>query len=101
MDLLCNYDYPGNIRELTNILERLILFCHTDKIEKKDIIIRKSKTEIVVTSKKYTSLNLRQNEKSIIIEALQQAKNVKLKTASLLGISPYALRRKMFKLDIN
>ena len=101
LNLLCNYDYPGNVRELANILERLILFCQNNKIEAKDIILRKPKTEIVETTKKYTSLNLLQNERAVIVEALKQAKNVKSKAAMLLGISPYALRRKMFKLDIN
>lgn len=100
LDLLYNYNYPGNVRELANILERLILFCQNNKIEAKDVILGKQKTKKTLSNREYKTLNLIENEKTIIIEALEQAKHIKSKAALLLGISPYALRRKMVKFNI-
>ena len=37
MATLCDYDYPGNVRELQNILERVFVLCHTPRIEPKDL----------------------------------------------------------------
>jgi PAS domain S-box-containing protein len=34
---LCDYDYPGNVRELQNILERIFVLCHGPRIELKDL----------------------------------------------------------------
>lgn len=35
--VLCEYDYPGNVRELQNILERVFVLCHGSRIELKDL----------------------------------------------------------------
>jgi len=37
MDLLCRYDWPGNIRELMNVIERAMLLCQGDEITQKDL----------------------------------------------------------------
>ena len=37
MSALCEYDYPGNVRELQNILERIFVLCHGPRIEIKDL----------------------------------------------------------------
>jgi PAS domain S-box-containing protein len=37
MSALCEYDYPGNVRELQNILERIFVLCHGPRIELKDL----------------------------------------------------------------
>jgi PAS domain S-box-containing protein len=37
MSVLCEYDYPGNVRELQNILERIFVLCHGSRIELKDL----------------------------------------------------------------
>ena len=37
MDALCNYDFPGNIRELANICERLVVMTKEERVEKKDL----------------------------------------------------------------
>jgi PAS domain S-box-containing protein len=37
MSALCAYDYPGNVRELQNILERVFVLCHSPRIELKDL----------------------------------------------------------------
>lgn len=37
VEVLCHYDYPGNVRELANLLERLIVLSEKDRIEKEDL----------------------------------------------------------------
>ena len=37
VDLLCRHDYPGNVRELHNILERSFVLCQSDTIEAADL----------------------------------------------------------------
>ena len=37
MAVLCDYDYPGNVRELQNILERIFVLCHGPRIDVKDL----------------------------------------------------------------
>ncbi len=37
MSALCSYDFPGNVRELQNILERIFVLCHGPRIELKDL----------------------------------------------------------------
>jgi len=37
MDALCRYDWPGNIRELMNVIERAMLLCRTEKISLEDL----------------------------------------------------------------
>ena len=95
---LHDYDYPGNVRELINILERLILFCKNDRITIDDIYFSKLKSEKEIT--KFKTLNLTKNEKMLIKEALKKADNVKTEAARLLGISYYSLNRRLKKWKI-
>jgi len=100
IDLLCEYDYPGNVRQLINILEKLILFCNNDRIEKSDIYFWDAAKNTETGSKKFETLNLKANERELIMQALQQTNNVQVEAAKLLGISPSALSRRLKKMDI-
>jgi DNA-binding NtrC family response regulator len=37
MEVLCNYSWPGNIRELENVVERAVLFCDAQKVRAEDL----------------------------------------------------------------
>ncbi len=100
---LMNYDFPGNVRELKNIVERAVIMCD------KDILTEKCFSIIDVLSLKnnpaepdlHESFNLGDVEKESILKALRKSRNNKSKAALLLNISRQALDRKMKKLGIN
>ncbi len=95
---LCEFDYPGNVRELKNIIQRLLLFGKKEEIDEEDILLdlgegSKLDSELV-------SLDLEEHEKKLIVIALQRSGNVASTAARLLGISPFALGRRLKKYNI-
>ena len=98
INMLCDYDYPGNVRELNNIIERLILFGDSNKINKEDIFLVNSNQSNSSVKEELNNLNLEENENKLIAEALRRTNNVQVEAAKLLGISPYALYRRLKKM---
>lgn len=105
MDLLIKYSYPGNIRELGNIIRYVLLFSKRDIIYPQDIpFVKDKKSQNHVDVPDYpVSINdyLRQVEKEIILKALKRNDYNKSRTAFELQINESSLRHKMKKLDIN
>ncbi|MBF0527979.1 MAG: sigma 54-interacting transcriptional regulator [Deltaproteobacteria bacterium] len=100
--ILCAYHYPGNIRELQNIIERLIIMCTRDEIRATDLS-RHNLLEPFTSlpdSPEETEVSLRQaleeHEKRIIVNALKRHGN-KYRAARVLGIDPSTLGRKVKK----
>ena len=102
MDLLMEYDWPGNIRELEHAIERAIKLCYFNVLElahfewlapkvqkKKKIIAGKSIQDARAAS-----------EKEVILNALQATQGNKKKAAELLGIARPLLYQKMSRLGI-
>lgn len=75
VEAIKNYDFPGNIRELENLLERSIIISKSDEIEIKI-------EEVLPEGKDLKSL-----EKKAIIEALEKTGGNKKQASQLLGIS--------------
>lgn len=98
------YSWPGNIRELSNILERILysmdLTEDTVRIQHLPLFLRSMTSEKISTDG--SSLrNLRESsEKVALINAINLAKNNKNKAASMLGIHRTALYKKMKKFNI-
>lgn len=111
MTLLTNHSWPGNIRELRNIIERAVLVVGDGDRE----ITPK---ELTMTGKDYfaaggrdrrsedrgeqsfATLNLEELERSAIVTALQRSNWVQKDAAELLGISPRALNYKISQHNI-
>ncbi len=96
---LYNYNYPGNIRELKNIVQRLILFCKNEQIESDDVFLTNSVNSSLDKSEE--NLDLEDIEKQYICIAMARSKNVITKAAKLLGISSYALSRRIKKYELS
>ncbi|NOY59178.1 MAG: sigma-54-dependent Fis family transcriptional regulator [Calditrichaeota bacterium] len=110
MHLLRNHSWPGNIRELRNIIERAVLIVGSGK--------QITPNELTLTGKDYfaaggrdrrndarkesafATLNLQNLEKEAIVIALQRSKWVQKEAADLLGISPRALNYKISQHNI-
>ncbi len=98
--LLNSYQFPGNVRELENILERAITLCSKNKISVEDIKLPNPNDHVVKNDGALDSM-LVDIEKQKILEALEKTKWNKTAAAKLLGISFRALRYRLEKLGLN
>src|SRR5262249_16499526 len=95
MEYLRGYDYPGNIRELQNLIERAcILAGRSGRIERHHFPIDRGRPQGDANLLSL-GLSLAQVEKRMIREALDRAQGNKTRAAALLGISRRALYSRM------
>ena len=99
-DLLLRYDYPGNVRELKNIIERAFVITRGPVITSRDLPFSRSSVHLHMSNVK-TWRSLRESvedlECRMIRRALQETANHQTKAANLLGISERMLRYKLKK----
>jgi len=106
MDLLMRYDWPGNIRELENMIERAIVLCEGGILDTQLFPLNERRTPrsgtsgtLVVPQAGAITLDnaLERIERAMIEDALEKSNGVKTKTAELLGIKTSALYYKLEK----
>jgi two-component system response regulator PilR (NtrC family) len=101
---LGTYDFPGNVRELENILERALTLCDGSEISEQDLRLPETEHELSHETNYSGSQSLEgyleQVEKEAIQNALVQTNQNKTAAAKLLGITFRALRYKLEKLGI-
>ncbi len=100
LDILTDYQWPGNVREIKNVIERAVVLTQDRVITQKDLPENISRER--VEDRKLTipfGMPLREIEKKIIIETLRRSKGDKEITANLLGITPRTIYRKMNSLE--
>jgi two-component system NtrC family response regulator len=104
-DLLMRYPYPGNVRELENIIERAVVLAKGEAITTADIPLHLQSVESeekICVVKRDGSLTdtLDTLERGIIMDALKYAGGVQTRAAEKLGISERVLRYKLKKFKI-
>ena len=97
-NLLLRYDYPGNVRELENIIERAVILTRDDVIGSSDLPLTVQEPDVADRDRE-TNLTVAVEalERRMIKEALARADGVQTRAAELLGISERALRYKLTK----
>jgi transcriptional regulator with GAF, ATPase, and Fis domain len=96
-----NYDWPGNIRELENLIERAMILSPGNSLEPGDWL--PSQKISTIENAKNTSVRLEDIEKQHILDVLNQT-NWKVSgekgAAKILGLNPTTLEARMKKMGI-
>ncbi|MFW2374069.1 MAG: sigma-54-dependent transcriptional regulator, partial [Gammaproteobacteria bacterium] len=109
LEALTHYSFPGNVRELENILERALALCEGNIIELGDLQLPRHRTsqatpDLIDASNPVfagsTDLSLANNERTSIIQALEKTRWNKTAAAKLLGLTLRQLRYRLGKLNI-
>ncbi len=105
MDILQNYDWPGNIRELENLMERLVVIAPEHEIQVKDLPAHMREQDVnafdLASFNRGDSLTevLESVEKDMISKAYAQYRTTR-KTAEELGITQSLLMRRLKKYNL-
>ena len=102
MEVLCHYEFPGNIRELENIMERAVTLCNGMAIEMQHLPLDFQQPQFQVQRHQRREFaSLEENEKEYISWVLNQVNGNKTKAAEILGIDRVSLWRKLKRYDLN
>lgn len=99
LDKLCEYDWPGNIRELENVIERALIISPKDQLVLGDWLPRNG---ILNNASHFDTLD--ENERLHIIKALEMTNwrvSGEKGAARILGINPKTLESRMKKLNVH
>lgn len=108
---LLQHRWPGNIRELHNVIQRAVILCHGHCVQVEDITLEEALAPlarepecgqqargVAGEGESILESGLRSREQQLIIEALQAENGRRKQAAERLGISPRTLRYKLAKL---
>jgi len=109
-EMFLRHDWPGNIRELENLIERMILLAQNDTVTMREIpeefkaAVNKIAAAPLETSKKpfknYMRDHVENVEKQMIVKMLEEAGGNVTKAAQQLGLSRKGLQLKMIKYNL-
>ncbi|MBD3383882.1 response regulator [candidate division KSB1 bacterium] len=103
LDRLMKYDYPGNVRELENIIEQVVVLSRDEIIQVNDLplgVQNACETDNYSLSNGSFKERVEAFEKKLISEALRKANGIQTRAADLLGMSERHLRYKLKKYTI-
>lgn len=96
-EMLVSHSWPGNLRELNNVVKRAVLLTRGNLITATELSLAMGPVQ---QSSSITSLHDEDDERSRIIAALKQTNGNKAKAARLLGIDRKTIYNKIEKLGI-
>lgn len=99
---LLEYHWPGNIREMDNVIQRLLIMSEANVIEAHDFVLQEETLEVKPAAEpaeiERFGSRLEENEARVIMDVLKEAAGRRGIAAKLLNISPRTLRYKLAKL---
>ncbi len=95
MELLQNHSWPGNIRELRNVIESAVVFATTKELGPKQFALSRTTPPKGKEVSLSVGSTLEQMERQLILATLESCKGNKSKAAELLDISRKTLHRKL------
>ncbi|OHC64179.1 MAG: sigma-54-dependent Fis family transcriptional regulator [Rhodocyclales bacterium RIFCSPLOWO2_02_FULL_63_24] len=103
LEALQSYPFPGNVRELENVLERALALMGGDRIDAVDLNLAPCLLPGIAATTASGSLqdHLDQVERQAILDALRQSNNNRTAAARLLGVTFRSLRYRMARLGMN
>jgi two-component system NtrC family response regulator len=96
-DALLRYDYPGNVRELENLIERAVVLTRDQVIARGDLPLSLDAAEESSSQQTHLTAAVEGLERRMMRDALARAGGVQTRAAELLGITERALRYKLKK----
>jgi DNA-binding NtrC family response regulator len=93
---LTSYDWPGNIRQLQNEIQRAVLLCEADEVKASDFSVTNVRTSIAPGGEQDSSFTLLEGvERNAIKQMLKETNGNKLEAAKRLGIGRQTLYNKI------
>jgi two-component system response regulator HydG len=101
MDYLVSYDFPGNIRELENLIEQGVALAQGGQVHLSDILPNSNGNGNTLHPGRQSLADIvKEVERGAIVRALRQVEGNKERAAEVLGLSPTTLWRKMKRLQL-
>jgi len=101
-DMLVNYEFPGNIRELENIIEHAVAMADGNTVEMRHLPADFQQLKFRIQSRRQREfLTLEENEMEYIAWVLEQVDNKKSKASEILGIDRVSLWRKLRRYNMD
>ena len=104
LQMLVGYSFPGNVRELENIIERALALCSGGRITARDLQLAPAQIDVVDTGARGGKYSLPeyldQVEKQALLEALEKTRFNRTAAAKLLGLTFRTMRYRMERLGI-
>jgi two-component system NtrC family response regulator len=100
-DLLLRYDYPGNVRELENVIERAVVLTRDSVIGRADLPLSVQEPDAEPAEDGGLTAAVEGLERRMIREAMARTGGVQTRAAELLGIGERVLRYKLRKYGLS
>jgi two-component system, NtrC family, response regulator PilR len=110
MEVLLDYSWPGNIRQLESAIERAVLLCDADRITPRDLPAEVLAKKALVRPGERTraerfeippeGINFDTLERDLIMQAMEKADGVIAKAAKMLGMSYRTLQYRLEKFGV-